>query len=224
MTTFLIIGASGHAQEVAWSLREEERAAGREPALCFFDDAVAPGPLASGLGPVVGPLECLAAHTKDDTALVLGIGRPQTKAMLVRRMAALSRPWRTVIHPRATIGPNVTLGDGCYVAAGAIITVNVRIGRFATINMHCQVAHDGSLGDFVTLHPDTHLAGAVHIDDGVELGTGSIVLPGQRIGAWAVLGAGAVAVRSLGGGATYVGLPARTRARVPLRVVGRPMG
>lgn len=224
MTTFLVIGAAGHAQEVAWSLREEERAAGRDATLRFFDDALPLGPVPSGLGDVVGRLDDVAAHAiADDVQLVLGIGLPQSKAAVVRRLATIDRPWRTVVHPRATVGPNVTIGAGSYVAAGAILTVNVRLGRFVTANLHCQVAHDGTIGDFVTLHPDTHLAGNVVVDEGAELGTGSVVVPGRQIGPWAVLGAGAVAVHSLAGAQTYVGMPAAVRPGGPVRLhlVGR---
>ena len=204
---YLVIGAAGHAQEVAWALREQ--GAG-DCELLFFDDAVPPGRLPSGLGRVAGPLSAVA-HCAHGTAaaLVLGIGLPRTKAAVVARLAPLGLPWATVVHPRATVGPNTVVGAGSYVGAGAILTVNARVGRFTTINMHCQVAHDSVVDDLATLHPDVHLAGGVVIGEGAELGTGTIAIPGVAIGPWAVLGAGAVAVRSLAGGRTYVGVPAR---------------
>jgi len=211
---YLVIGASGHAQEVAWSLREQLASRGERGELRFFDDGVARGALPSGLGAVVGTVDEVTRHLDgDEVALVLGVGIPRTKVALVARLEPLALRWTTVVHPRATIGPNVALGDGTYVAAGAIVTVNVRIGRFVTVNMHCQVAHDDVVEDFATLHPDVHLSGKVTIGEGSELGTGAVVIPGLRVGAWAVLGAGAVAVRSVPGGACYTGMPARTIAR-----------
>ena len=211
--THLVIGAAGHAQEVAWSLRAM---LGGDPELLFFDDRVAPGPLASGLGSVVGPLDRVAAYARTNARLVLGIALPRLKASVVARLAPLGLPWVTVVHPTATIGPNVELGDGSYVAAGAIVTVNVRAGRFTTINMHCQAAHDAVLADLVTLHPGARLAGGTTVGEGAELGTAAVVLPGATIGPWAILGAGCVALRSLPGGRTYVGVPAR-----PVRRSGR---
>lgn len=211
---YLVIGAAGHAQEVAWSLGEQLRVAGGSFELRFFDDAVPRGPVTSGLGDVVGTIDQVRDHVRgDEVALVLGVGLPRTKVALVERLAGLGLPWATVVHPRATIGPNVLIGEGGYVAAGAIITLNVRIGRFVTVNMHCQVAHDGILGDFVTLHPDAHLSGNVTIGEGCELGTGSIAIPGVQLGAKSTLGAGCVAVRSLPGGETYRGVPARGAKR-----------
>jgi sugar O-acyltransferase (sialic acid O-acetyltransferase NeuD family) len=212
---YLVIGAAGHAQEVAWSLAEQARARGEDADLVFFDDRLPPGPVACGLGAIVGDLETVERYARDSRArLVMGIGLPRTKQVVARRLEPLGIDWATVVHPRATIGPNVRLGLGSYVAAGAILTVNVRVGSFATVNMHAQVAHDGVLGEFVTLHPDAHLAGRVAIGEGCELGTGSIVLPGLTIGPWAVLGAGCVTPASLDGGKVYVGVPAtELRAR-----------
>jgi len=219
---YLVIGAAGHAQEVAWSAREASMAAGRSCELFFFDDRVPSGPLPSGLGDVVGTLDAVAAHVTEDAALVMGVALPRLKVAVVERLASIALPWATIVHPRATIGLNVSLGLGCYVAAGALVTVNVRLGKFVTVNMHAQVAHDGWLGDFVTLHPDAHLSGGVRIEDGCEIGTGAAVLPGVHVGSWAVLGAGCVAPRSLIGGATHVGVPARVLARRMRRVNASP--
>lgn len=212
---FLIAGAGGHAQEVAWSLREQEHSAGRDPRVVFFDDRLPVGPLASGLGEIAGPIDALRTEARPDDALVLGVGLPSHKTSLVERLAALPNRWASVVHPRATVGPNVIVGEGSYVAAGAIVTVNVRLGRFTTVNMHCQVAHDGVVEEFATLHPDTHLAGHVTIGEGAELGAGSLVIPGLTIGPWAVLGAGCTVIRSLPGHATYVGIPAAPVAQRP---------
>jgi sugar O-acyltransferase (sialic acid O-acetyltransferase NeuD family) len=207
---FLVIGARGHAQEVAWSLDEQTRAEGRRGEFLFFDDAVPAGPLASGLGSVVGPLDAVEEHARrGDARLVLGIGLPRTKTRVVTRFAALGVPWATVIHPGASLGRNVSIGEGSYIGPGAIVTVNVQIGRFVTVNTHCLVAHEDVLGDFVTLHPDVHLSGNVSVEEGAELGAGAVVIPGITVGAWAVLGAGTVVVRPVQGERTYVGVPAR---------------
>lgn len=205
-----MVGAGGHAQEVAWSLAEHERGRGAPCELLFFDDALTPGPLASGLGSIVGPIDAVADHVdRRRTLLVLGVGLPNLKVLLTERLAATDLAWATVVHPRAVIGPNVTIGPGSYVAAGAIVTVNVRLGAFVTINMHAQVAHDGVVGSFATLHPNAHVAGNVTIGEGAELGSSATVLPGLDVGAWAVVGAGAVAIASLDPDRTYVGVPAR---------------
>lgn len=207
---YLVIGAAGHAQEVAWTLAERSRVEGRPIELLFFDDRVPPGPLPSGLGTVVGPVDDVGAHVVPGTTeLVLGVALPRLKTALTARLAALPLPWTTVVHPSASVAPNARLGAGTYVAAGAVLTVNVELGRFATVNVHAGVAHDAVLDDFATVHPHAQLCGHVRVGEGTEIGAGATVIQGVEIGPLAVLGAGCVAVRTLAGGRTYVGVPAR---------------
>lgn len=221
---YLVIGAAGHGQEVAWSLREELRALGEDDCeIAFLDDAVQAGrEVESGIGPVLGGLGLAVREAaRANTRLVMGVGLPRTKAAIVRRLNVPEHVWTPVVHPGATVGPNVTMGVGSYVGPGAVLTVNVRLGRFVTVNTHCLVAHGGALGDFATLHPDVHLSGEVSIEKGCELGAGAVVIPGLTVGEWAVLGAGAVAVDHVSGQRTHVGVPARelvrhAQARQPL--------
>jgi acetyltransferase EpsM len=206
---YLVIGAAGHGQEVAWSLREQERAVGRTCEILFFDDRLPRGPVPSGLGQIVGTLKDVAMHAgREDAKLVLGVGLPGSKARIVRHLSPLGLPWARVIHPCAVVGPQVTIGDGSYVGAGAVLTVDACVGRFVTLNIHSGVTHGDVLEDFVTLHPDAHLSGNVRLHEGVEVGTGAVVIPGMSIGAWAIVGAGAAVVNSLSGNRTYVGVPA----------------
>jgi acetyltransferase-like isoleucine patch superfamily enzyme len=53
----------------------------------------------------------------------------------------------------------------------------------------------------------------VRICEGADLGAGAVVLPKLTVGADAVLGAGAVAVRDVAPGITVVGVPARPLER-----------
>lgn len=212
----LVIGAGGFAQEVAWTLCAALRARGQTSRLLFFDDAVPRGLLRSGLGEVVGTLDDVAAHAHGDPVrLVMGLGLPRTKRAVAERLGDVGLPWETVVHPTALVGPGSRLGDGCYVAAGAVLSVNVRLGRFVTVNVHAAVTHDDVIGDFVTLHPSVHLAGHVVIGDLSELGTGAAVLPGHTLGSATTLGPGAVATRSLPGGGTWMGSPAVALRRPP---------
>ncbi len=206
---YAVIGAAGYAQEVAWALREQQRAAGARCTIRFFDDRIPEGPVASGLGPVAGPLAAVAAYAGPDTRLVVGVGLPRVKRLVVERLAPLGLPWHTVIHPNAVIGPNVEIGEGVYVGAGAVVTLNIRIGAFASVNLRCQIGHDASVGRFTTLHPAVTLSGKVTVGDGCELGSAAVVINDLALGDDTVLGAGAVVVRSLAGRRTYVGVPAK---------------
>ena len=53
------------------------------------------------------------------------------------------------------------------------------------------------------------LAGEVEVGDCTYLGTGAVVLPGIRIAADVIVGAGAVVTENIDEAGTYVGVPAR---------------
>lgn len=207
---YLVIGAAGHGQEVAWSLREELRACGVDDdrEIAFLDDVLPPGELPCGIGPVIGGVElALRESARANTRLVMGVGLPHGKAAIVRRLNVPDHVWAPVVHPSALIGPNVTMGVGSYVGPGAVLTVNVRMGRFVTIDMHCLVAHGSALGDYSTLHPAAHLSGEVALAQGCQVGAGTIVPPGMEIGDWGVLDAAAAEVRSPRAGRLSAGGP-----------------
>jgi acetyltransferase-like isoleucine patch superfamily enzyme len=94
------------------------------------------------------------------------------------------------------------------VCAGAIVQPGASIGSHTIINTGASVDHDCGIGDFVHIAPGVHLAGGVRIAEGAFLGIGAGVLPNVCVGEWAVLGAGAVAIRDVGARSVAVGVPA----------------
>jgi len=118
-----------------------------------------------------------------------------------------------LVHPQATIGGDVEIGDGVVIAAGARLTTHIAVGRHAQINLNCTVGHDAIVADFATLYAGVHLGGGVVIDEGAILGTGCVILPNIRVGRDAVVGAGAVAVRDVPPDTTVVGVSARPTLR-----------
>jgi len=78
------------------------------------------------------------------------------------------------------------------------------------LNLHCTVGHDTVIGEFCTCSPGVHLSGNVTLENEVECGTNSSVIPAVTLGERCVLGAGAVAVKSIPAGAVAVGIPAKS--------------
>ena len=97
-----------------------------------------------------------------------------------------------------------------------------RIGDDTFIMNQSYVAHDGVLGDGVTLASSCLLAGHVRIGDGANLGLGVAVHQFSSIGAGAMIGMGAVVTRDIPAFAMAYGNPARVRGanRVGLRRLG----
>ena len=114
----------------------------------------------------------------------------------------------TVVHPRAFVASNATVGRGSQILAMSVVGANATLGQSVIVNTAATVDHDCVIGDGVHVGPGAHLAGEVRVGNNAFLGIGAIVLPRVHIGDGAVVGAGAVVIRNVSSGETVVGVPA----------------
>ena len=77
------------------------------------------------------------------------------------------------------------------------------------VNTGASVDHDCVVGDHSHISPQACLAGNVWLGEEVMIGIGAMIVPGRRIGARTVVGAGAVVTRDLPDGVVAWGCPAR---------------
>jgi sugar O-acyltransferase (sialic acid O-acetyltransferase NeuD family) len=207
----VIIGAGGFGREVFDLVKDINATASTFDFLGFLDDGEVRVPLLQRLGaPLLGPTSILADLA---ASFVIGIGAPDSR----RRIDALARSWArtaaTLLHPSATIGSDVEVGQGAVVAAGVRLTTHIVLGRHAHVNVNCTVGHDVIVEDYVTLYPGVHLGGGCVIEEGATLGTGCVLLPNVRVGRGAVVGAGAVVARDVRADTTVVAAVARPTLR-----------
>ena len=97
---------------------------------------------------------------------------------------------------------NNEIGEGAIMCPFTTVTSNARIGRFFHLNIYSYVAHDCSIGNYVTFAPNVHCNGNVTVEDYVYIGTGAIIKPGSTdkpitIGKGAVVGMGSVVSKSV---------------------------
>lgn len=211
----VIIGAGGFGREVVDivdAINSSDACEPRVPrfeVLGFLDDGTPdPATLAPyGVGHL-GPVSQLA-EMPANVGIALGIGSPHVRRQLVESYPNRSCP--VFVHPSATMGRAVTLGEGSIVCAGVRLTNNITIGRHVHLNLNVTVGHDARLEDFVTVSPLVAISGYVHVEREVMIGTGVTLNPGITIGSRAVVGSGAAALKSVPSGATAVGVPAKPR-------------
>jgi acetyltransferase EpsM len=213
----VVFGCGGHGRVIADTLAS----CGAEMA-GFLDDN-APAPIVDGV-PVMGDRrrlidrQFLAQH-----AVIIGVGDTGLRRRLALQVLDSGGSLAVAVHPRATIARDVSLGAGTVVMAGAVINTGSRIGRFVVVNTGATVDHDCALEDGVHISPGCHLAGAVVCGIDVFVGTGAAVIPGVRIGARAVIGAGSTVVADVPPDVLSMGCPARVKKRLaPPTESGRP--
>ena len=142
---------------------------------------------------------------------VVAIADAAVRRRLAGLLMAHGRRWQTVVHPRAVIGPETTLGPGSVVLANAHISSSCRLGTQVQINYNATVGHDARLDDDVTVLPGANVAGGTHLGAGTTVGSNACILQGIHVGAGATVGAGAVVTRDVAADCIVVGIPARVR-------------
>jgi maltose O-acetyltransferase len=124
------------------------------------------------------------------------------------------RPHCWVYSDQLTIGAGTLIGHRCHFENRELPII---IGR------HCSLADQVTIGTSThEIGPHEQRAGAVRADasvvveDGCWIGTRALLLPGVRIGAGCVIGAGAVVTRDCAPDGVYAGVPARRLRDLPL--------
>lgn len=203
----VVWGASGHAAVVADAVRSE----GKYEIVGFLDDAAPDraGTVFCG-APVLGGREQLERIPESGVEhLVLGFGDCAARLKLSALVRSKGFSLATVVHPRAVVAHDATVGPGTVVAAGAVINPGAEIGESAIVNTCASVDHHCVVGDAAHIAPGARLAGGVEIGVAGWVGIGAIVADKLRIGPGSVIGAGAVVVSDVPGGVVAYGIPAR---------------
>lgn len=184
-------------------------AAGHRP-IGILDDTPA-GPAEYHGVPVIGrPDEW--RKVAPGTGFVLAIGQRQ-RIELGRALQAAGYPLPSVVHPMSFVSPSVKLADGAIVLSGCTINADASIGEFVIVNASCSVDHDNVLETASQLGPGVVFPGNVRVCEGAFVGAGAVSLPGKTIGAWSVVGAGALVTKDVAPGVTVAGSPARELPR-----------
>jgi acetyltransferase-like isoleucine patch superfamily enzyme len=173
----------------------------------------------------IGPFAIVGQPARGRTAgesrTVIGSGAAIGSHSVIYAGNAIGRNFRTghrvLVREDNDIGDDVSIGSGCNVEH------HVRIGRGVRLHSNVFVPEFSVLEDGCWLGPNVVLTNArypaspsakaelvgPHIERGAKIGANVTLLPGVRIGAHALIGAGAVVTGDVAPGTVVVGNPAR---------------
>ncbi len=199
MKKLLIIGAGGHGRVVA-DIAEELNIYEQ---ICFLDDEAKPDLSYDVIGGVKDAEKFIGEFD-----FIVAIGSNSTRETWFNELLKKGASFATLIHPKASIGSNVEIGNGSVVMAGAVINNAAKIGNGVIVNTCSSVDHDCEIGDFVHIAVGAHIAGTVSIGEKCFVGAGVTVINNINVCANCIIGAGATVIKNIETAGIYVGTPA----------------
>lgn len=214
MTGVLVVGGGDQGRQVISAIE----AAGNTIA-GVLDRTIPRGSVVAGY-PVVGAENDLRACADGENAgaFVVAIGDNATRGALLERLTAECPGLSivTVVHPTAFVARDATIGSGCIVLAGAVVSNGCTMGRGVLLGTHSSLDHDCVVDDYASLAPGVTTGGTVRIGRASALGVGANVVHRISIGADTVIGAGALVLDDIPDRVVAYGVPARVaREREP---------
>lgn len=210
---YAIYGCGGSGREVLSIVRDMLGGRSERGAVVFVSDVGdETGRNVEGID-VISFAE-LTSPRHRDRQVILSVGTSKGRRDIVERCEAARLRFPSIsaiTHRRYT---NVRVDEGAVFFEHSTCTTNVRIGRHFQCNMYSYVAHDCTIGEFVTFGPRVSCNGRITIEDDVHVGAGAILRNGSpgrplRIGRGAFVGMGAVVTKDVPPFTTVVGNPAR---------------
>lgn len=115
----------------------------------------------------------------------------------------------TIIHPKALIDTEVTVGTGSVIEMGSAIHTHSTIGENTFIGGEALIGHHNRIGDHVLVGGGAAFGGSVSVGDYTTIGVGASIKPGITIGENCVIGVGSVVIKDIPDNSVAVGVPAK---------------
>jgi sugar O-acyltransferase (sialic acid O-acetyltransferase NeuD family) len=206
MKNLLIIGAGGFGREMYAAALEAVGYGSEFTVKGFLDGRIDALEGFSGYPPVIGRPEDYPIQENDVFITALGsIAARRRCAAMIENRGGVFIP---VIHRTASLGLNVKVGDGAFIAHNVVLTADIDVGRHACVFHGSVIGHDARLKDFSHVYSLVSIGGGVEIGEGASVFPGARIVPRRKIGSGATVGIGSVAVRDVDPGVTVFGVPA----------------
>lgn len=204
MKTILVVGAGGLGRETVQWIKDINRVSPEWIIKGFLDDNPDALQRKACDVPIVGTIR--GYQPLPGEYFVIAIAATAAKKSIVTALKSRGARFASLVHPIVRIGEFNEIGEGVVFTPGSGMSVNVKIGAFASIQG--IVGHDTVVGDFSTICPGALVAGAVRLGEGVFVGCGATITPGCVVGAGATIGVGSTVMTKVKPGTTVVGNPA----------------
>ena len=206
MKHLVIVGAGGFGREMFGTAREAVGFGNEFDIKGFLDAKSTALDGFVGYPPIVGSPDSYVPAADD--VFITALGSIASRRRCVAALEAKGAKFISIVHRTATIGQNVLIGEGSFIAPHVSITADVCVGRHVSVFHSSSIGHDSELRDFSHVYAQCSIGGGVKVGEGAVVYPGSVVVPRRGIGAGAVVGAGSVVFVDVDPGVTVIGNPA----------------
>jgi sugar O-acyltransferase (sialic acid O-acetyltransferase NeuD family) len=145
---------------------------------------------------------------------LLGPTTPQREQLASRLVARFGLRFWTLVHPRASVSPFASLGEGVFIGANSVVAAGAVLEEHVFVNRGVTIGHDTHIGAYSRLQPGVNLGGLVKVGRGVSAGLGANVLERLHVGDGAVIASGAVVLEDVPPRVMVAGVPARVQKQL----------
>lgn len=208
MKEIVIIGAGGHAKVIIDIILQRKKNLNDNLLIKgILDDSFSENEEKDLFGiPIIGKVNKVL-ELSSNIYYVIAIGNNGIRKKISQNYKKLK--YITLIHPRAIIGENVSIGIGTVLMAGSIINSHTKIGKHCIINTGSIIEHDNIIEDYVHISPNVTLCGGVSIGQKSWIGAGATLIQGIKIEEKCIVGAGSVVIRNIKKMSKVIGIPGK---------------
>ena len=153
MKTLCIYGCGGLGREIAdlaFNMREWKK-------IIFVDDyikdQVVDEVLVSTFEDTISKLD------RSKISFIVATGDPASRQLLYNKLEKNNLEYISIMYPGFNLSRFSSVNCGTIIHMGAIITVNVHIGKGCLINKHTVIGHDVTVGDYSVISPNVSIGG-----------------------------------------------------------------
>lgn len=143
--------------------------------------------------PAVAFEEVVQHYPPDTHDMFIALGyRGMNRVRQQRYEAARAMGYRLISHvsPRASVWPDLEIGENCLVLDECVVHPYVRIGHDSIIWSGSHIGHGSTVGDHCFIASRTAISGWVTVGDNSFLGTNSTIRDGISLAPMTLVGAG----------------------------------
>jgi len=193
----LVIFGAGELAEVAWFYFTHDARA-QVKAFTVDPDYVREGSFC-GL-PVIPFTEAAKTQPPAHNDLFVALSYAKLNALRAERCAqakGMGYPLRSYVSSKATVWPDLSVGENCFILEDNTIQPFVHIGNNVTLWCGNHIGHHARIGDncFVTSH--VVVSGGVEIGENCFIGVNATIRDHVKIGRFAVIGAGTLVTKDV---------------------------